>query len=153
MRFIELVLAAALFICFGPSAFGECVHVGGGIITNVGVISADRTLGTATGDLKGAIGVQIVGQSPVINGTTVLSVQHYWVTDAGDTIFVAPAQLTAFLVAPKLFAIVTYPVSITGGTGKFQGATGNLNLIGEADFNSGEIGLRYSGRICFASEE
>jgi hypothetical protein len=100
MRSIELVLAAVLFICFGPSALGECVHVGGGVITNVGVISADRTLGTATGD-KGAIGVQIVGQSPVINGTTVLAVQHYWVTDAGDTISVAPAQLTAFLVAPS----------------------------------------------------
>ena len=79
------------------------------------------------------------------------SVHHYWVTDAGDTIFVAPAQLTAFPVAPELFAIVTYPVSIAGGTGKFQGATGNLNVIGEADFYSGEIGLRYSGRRLAAS--
>src|SRR2546429_7025975 len=51
---------------------------------------------------------------PICN--PVLSVHHYWVTDAGDTIFVAPAQLTAFPVAPGLFAVVTYPVSITGGT-------------------------------------
>ena len=153
MRFVNPVLAAVGFICFGPSAFGACVHVGGAVITNIGVITADRTLGVATGDLKGAVGVQIVGQSPGISGTTVLSVHHYWVTDAGDTIFVAPALLTAFPVAPGLFAVVTYPVSITGGTGKFQGATGNLNLIGEADFNAGEVGLRYSGRICFSSEE
>ena len=91
--------------------------------------------------------------SPGNNGTTAFSVHHYWVTDAGDTIFVAPAQLTAFPVAPGLFAIVAYPVSITGGTGKFQGAMGDLNLIGEVDFNTGGIALRYSGRICFASEE
>jgi hypothetical protein len=153
MRFIELVLAAVLFICFGPSAFGECVHVGGGIITNAGVITADRTLGTATGDLKGAVGVQIVGQSSGPNGSTVFSVHHFWVTDEGDTIFVEPAQLTAVDVLPGLFAVVTYPVSISGGTGKFKGATGKISLIGEADFNAGEIGLRYSGRICFASGE
>jgi hypothetical protein len=156
MCFPKSVLAAVLFVCFGSSAFGrerECVHVGGGAITNIGVITPDRTLGVSTGDIQGAVGVLIVGQSPGINGTTVFSVHHYWVTNAGDTIFVAPAQLTAFPVAPGLFAVVTYPVSITGGTGKFQGATGKLNLIGEADFNTGEIGLRYSGQICFASEE
>ncbi|SRR2546427_4364278 len=153
MRFVNVVLTAVSFICVGPSAFGACVHVGGGVITNVGVITADRTLGVSTGDIRGAVGVQIVGQSPGINGTTVFTVHHYWVTDAGDTIFLAPAQLTAVPVAPGLFAIVTYPVSLNGGTGKFQGATGNFNLIGEADFNAGQIGLRYSGQICFASED
>ena len=151
MRFTKPVLASVLFICFGPSAFGECVHVGGGAITNIGVITADRTLGVTTGDIKGAVGVQIIGQSPGPNGSTVLSVHHYWVTDAGDTIFVDPAQATAVAVAPGLFAIVTYPVSISGGTGKFKGATGKISLIGEVDFNSGEIGLRYSGQICFAT--
>ena len=55
MHFTKSVLAAVLFVCLGLSAFGQCVHVGGGIITNVGVISPDRTLGTATGDLKGAV--------------------------------------------------------------------------------------------------
>jgi hypothetical protein len=64
------VLAAVLFACLGLSAFGQCVYVGGGIITNVGVISPDRTLGTATGDLKGAVGVQILNRpgSPGPNG-------------------------------------------------------------------------------------
>ncbi len=153
MRFVNQVLAAVLFICVGAGAFGACVNLGGGVITNVGVITADRTLGVSTGDIRGAVGVQIVGQTPGINGTTVFTVHHYWVTDAGDTIFLAPAQLTALPVAPGLFAIVNYPVSLVGGTGKFQGATGNINLIGEADFNAGQIGLRYTGRICFASAE
>lgn len=153
MHFTKPVLAAVLFVCFGLTAFGQCVHVGGGIITNVGVISADRTLGTATGDLKGAVGVQIISQVPGPGGTTVLSVHHFWVTEAGDTIFVEPAQLTAKLVAPGLFAVVTYPVSISGGTGKFKGATGKTNIIGEADFNTGQIALRYSGQVCFAKSD
>jgi hypothetical protein len=150
MHSVKSALAAILFVYFVPTAFGQCVHVGGGVVTNVGVISADRTLGTATGGLSGAVGVQIIGQSPGPNGATVFSVHHYWVTDEGDTIFVEPAQLTAVPVAPGLFAVVTYPVSISGGTGKFKGATGQLNAIGEADFNTGRIGLRYSGRVCFA---
>jgi hypothetical protein len=150
MHSAKSALAAILFVNFVPTAFGQCVHVGGGAITNVGVISADRTLGTTTGSIKGAVGVQITGQSPGPNGATVFSVHHYWVTDEGDTIFVDPALLTAVPVSPGLFAVVTYPVSISGGTGKFKGATGQLNLIGEADFNTGSIGLRYSGQVCFA---
>jgi hypothetical protein len=56
--------------------------------------------------------------------------------------------------APSLFAVVTYPVSIIpGGTGKFKNATGKLNVIGEADFNAGQIGLRYTGQVCFAKSE
>jgi hypothetical protein len=153
MHFTKPVLAAVLFFCIGLSAFGQCVHVGGGVITNVGVISSDRTLGTATGDLKGAVGVQIISQSPGPNGTTVFTVHHFWVTEAGDTIFVEPAQLTAVPVAPGLFAVVTYPISISGGTGKFKGATGKLKIIGEADFNAGEIGLRYTGQVCFATSD
>ena len=153
MRFTKALVAAALFICAGVRVFGECVPVGGGIITNVGVISPDRTLGTATGDLKGAVGVQILSQAPGPNGTTVFAVHHFWVTEAGNTIVVEPAQLTAAPVAPGLFAVVTYPVSISGGTGKFKGATGKTNVIGEADFNTGQIALRYTGQVCFATSE
>ena len=83
----------------------------------------------------------------------VFTVHHFWVTESGDTIFVNQAQLTAAPVAPGLFAVVTYPVSISGGTGKFQGATGKLNVIGEADFNAGQIGLRYNGNVCFTDSQ
>lgn len=152
MNFGKSILTAVALTSFGPHAFAACVDIGGAIITNVGVISADRTLGTATGDLGGAVGVQIVGESPGPNGSTVFSVHHFWVSDKGDTIFVAPAQLTAAPVAPGLFAVVNYPVSLIGGTGRFKNSTGTINLIGEADFNAGKIGLRYSGRLCYAEE-
>ena len=44
-------------------------------------------------------------------------------------------------------------MSINGGTGKFKGATGKTNIIGEADFNTGEIALRYAGQVCFAKSD
>ena len=154
MYFTKVLSVTFLSVCLGLSTFGDqCVHVGGGVITNIGVITPNRTLGTATGDLKGAIGVEILNQSSGPGGTTVFSVHHFWVTEAGDTIFVEPAQLTAAPVAPGLFAVVTYPVSISGGTGRFKGASGKLNVIGEADFNAGHIGLRYDGEVCFEKKE
>ena len=43
--------------------------------------------------------------------------------------------------------------SLMRGTGKFKGATGKLKAIGEVDFNDGQVGLRYSGRVCFATSD
>jgi len=56
-------------------------------------------------------------------------------------------------VAPGLYAIITYPVHLSGGTGKFSGVTGDLNNIGEVDLNSGQIVLRYSGQLCSSSND
>ena len=61
MYFTKVLSLAFLFVCLGSSTFGQqCVHIGGGVITNIGVITPNRTLGTAIGDLKGAIGVEIL---------------------------------------------------------------------------------------------
>jgi hypothetical protein len=84
-------------------------------------------------------------------------VQHHLVTETGDTITVAPAQATVAPVGPGLFAVVNYPVQITGGTGKFAGATGTFDNIGEVrlpnfpDLTGGTTVFRYSGEVCFAS--
>lgn len=37
---------------------------------------------------------------------------------------------------------------ITGGTGEFKGAKGELENHGEADTNRGLVTLGYSGQIC-----
>jgi hypothetical protein len=49
---------------------------------------------------------------------------------------------------PGLYAIITYPVHLSGGTGKVAHVTGDFNSIGEVDLNSGQIVLRYSGQLC-----
>ena len=128
----------------------NCAPVGGSIITNLGVIDQNTTLGMATGDLRGAVGATILSVSQGPGNTTLFHVQHHWVTESGDTIFIDKTTATTTQVAPGLFAVLTYPVHFSGGTGKYNGATGDLTAIGEADLNTGHTVFRYSGKVCFA---
>jgi hypothetical protein len=152
-----------LFICFAANSSssvsatakaapvrGEssCVAVGGTILTNFGTIDANTTLGSATGDLRGAVSGTLLGAPQTGPGNTVVfHVQHHWVTEAGETLFFDPATATTVPLSGTLFAIVTYPVHITGGTGKFAGAKGDLTNIGEVDLVKGTV-FRYSGQVC-----
>jgi len=127
----------------------HCQAAGGMLMTNLGAVDANTTLGPVTGDLKGAVSATIL--STEVNGKTlILHVQHHWVTEAGDTLAIDPAIATTTQVSAGLYAIVTYPVHLKGGTGRFAHATGDFTNIGEADLNTGQIILRYTGQICFA---
>lgn len=131
--------------------------VGGTIMTNLAVIGTSTTLGTATGDLRGGVAATILKVSPGPSGTTIFSVQHHFVTETGDTILVRPAEATVAPVTPTLFAVITYPLEIIGGTGKFAGATGSFYNIGEVDIPNypdlagGRTVFRYSGQVCLAA--
>jgi hypothetical protein len=129
----------------------HCKLVGGTVTTNFGGIDANTTLGTATGDLRGAVSGTILGApQPGAGNTLVFHVQHHWVTETGDTLFFDPATATTVPISQTLFAIVTYPVHLKGGTGRFAGATGDFTNIGEVDLSSGTV-FRYSGQVCFAA--
>ena len=107
-----------------PVARGDaknCKEVGGAILTNsrstppVGA----STLGTATGDLSGGLGVVILDIAPGQNGSTVFPVKHHWVTESGDTILLQDAHLTTFPTPsiPSLVAAIYIDgVNITGPT-------------------------------------
>jgi len=126
----------------------HCMLVGGSIMTNFGVIDQNTTLGTATGDLRGAVSGTLLGQPQQVGNTVVFHVQHHWVTESGDTLFFDPATATTVPLSQTLFAIVSYPIHLTGGTGRFSGAKGDLTGIGEVDLQHGTI-FRYSGQVCF----
>jgi hypothetical protein len=130
----------------------HCQAAGGMLLSNLGVGGQANTMGTATGDLKGAVSGTIVS-SEVVGDNLVFHIQHHWVTDSGDTLSFDLATATTTAVAPGLYAVITYPFHINGGTGKFAGVTGDFNNIGEADLNTGQLVLRYSGKLCFADEE
>jgi hypothetical protein len=169
-RIAFLVSAAVMLIAFitiggghetasahPHSGSGErhCTHVGGSIITNFGAVDANTTLGPVTGDLRGAVAATLLtAPQPGPNGTVIFHVQHHWVTESGDNIYLDPAVATTVPVqnSQTRFAIITYPSHITGGTGQFAGATGEVNYFGEADLVSGTA-LRYSGQVCFAEQD
>jgi hypothetical protein len=132
-----------------PNAQPHCKPVGGTVMTNL--ISQTTTLGTATGDLGGAVSADLLGVIPGPNGTTVFNVQHHWVTEAGDTILMAVAQATTSEIAPGLFAVLSYPVTIQGGTGRFEGSTGLLQNIGAVDLTTQRTVFRYHGEVCLAA--
>ena len=161
---ISVLLAGAVLLCgfarnrgntvaAAPKAVASlteegCVAVGGTIISNFGAIDANTTLGPATGDLRGAVSGTILGTpQPGPGNSVVFRVQHHWVTESGYTLTFDPAIATTVPLSPTLFAIVSYPVHLTGGTGKFSGATGDLTAIGEVDLTKGTV-FRYSGQLC-----
>ena len=146
-----LLCVAAPVAAQSTNAQPHCVAVGGSLMTNF--IAEGTTLGPATGDLSGAVSATLLGMGPGSDGSVVFTVQHHWVTDAGDTIQMRVAEAKATENTPGLFAILSYPVKINGGTGRFAGATGELSNIGEVDFRSdeGRTVFRYQGQVCFKS--
>ena len=135
-----------------PSLFAQntpdCKQVGGAILTNF--IDPTTTLGTATGDLRGGLGVSVLNVTQGPNGSAVFHNHHHWVTESGDTIFFADADAAAYPTPAGIFGTkYTNGAQITGGTGRFAGASGNLAIYGAVDLAQGQIILRYSGQVCF----
>jgi hypothetical protein len=144
--------AILLFMCLNANASSmnpHCSDVGGAILTNVGGFGeSTTTMGVATGDLKGAVGVQIIGPSSKGVGYTV---QHHWVTESGETLTFDQADALGTLLRDRsLFAITDYNVTMSGGSGRFMHAHGTMSFIGEIDFVTGNAVLRYSGQVCYA---
>ncbi len=132
----------------------QCRSVGGMLMTDLGAVDEATTMGYATGDLKGAVAATVVDQQ-FGTGTITFTVQHHWVTDSGDTLAFDPAKASFNQVAPNspLYGISSYSAHLSGGAGKFAGATGNLKFIGEADLSTGQLVFRYTGDICFAKKD
>ena len=158
----QVISLSAAAICFGAApALADnphCRQVGGVILTNfldpsqclptTGSSVNLCTDGTATGDLRGAIGVQVAR----ISGN-VFTNHHHWVTESGDTIFLNAADVTLFPTsdANRVLGDYVKGIEIMGGTGAFDGATGKLtSVFGAGDLSLGQITLRYAGTVCFA---
>src|SRR6476619_6556515 len=95
------VVASALgnLAPMGSTAFADsdkksqCSEVGGAFVTNF--IASDQTAGSATGDLKGALGVKVLAfvSGTIGAGTPIdLKVQHFWVTETGHTLHMDQAE-------------------------------------------------------------
>jgi hypothetical protein len=131
----------------------NCHPVGGTISTNF--LDPTTTLGSATGDLAGGLGVTVLSLVQNPNGTATFHNHHHWVTVTGDTINLLDAYATAYPTGvPGLFA-ANYDkgVTIAGGTGKFLHAVGKVSSWGAVNLITNEIVLRYEGTVCFAGRD
>lgn len=146
----NLIIFALLGRVLLAQGGANCKSVGGAVLTNF--LDSTTTLGTATGDLKGGLGVTVLSSSQGPNGTLVLLNQHHWVTESGDTVLFNDANATAFPSGiPGLYTVsYTNGVKVAGGTGRFAGAAGKILVFGAADLNKGQIILRYEGQVCFS---
>jgi hypothetical protein len=169
MRKIWIALLVMVPCLFARGDEKNCREVSGGIVTNVlnesGTVTLPgeskgfvaTTLGTVTGDLRGAIGVYFLSITGVGTPKVVATVHHHWVTEAGDTIFLENATANAFQVGTlaNVYGVGddSYTINIIGGTGRFAGATGTISTTGVLDINQGKVVLRYQGEICFEQPE
>jgi hypothetical protein len=157
---LSKVGAAAVFaMLFAGAASAQaksCQAVGGMLMTDLGAVDANTTMGVATGDLRGAVGATILSIDAQNNGATLIfTVQHHWVTETGDLLYFDQAKATVEQVGgpqSTRFGVVTYTSHLKGGTGRFAGATGDLSNIGEADLATGQLVFRYTGTVCFAQK-
>jgi len=146
---VAVVAVSAMLYCASAQAESKCHEVAGGITTNF--VDSSDTLGSATGDLAGGLGVHVFNQEQGSGGTILLTVQHHWVTATGDTVSLDQAIVTLFPTpVPGLYA-GSYLNGVNlnrSGTGRFAGATGKIYAWGAVDLNKLEVVLRYSGSVC-----
>ena len=113
-------------------------------------------LGSATGDLRGGVIIYVLNMT-----STTIQAQGNWVTESGDTIYTTQASATTSALIPgSAVSAAIYPAGLTviGGTGRFAGAKGKINILfGASDFagfpNDGQFIFRYQGQICFAQSK
>jgi hypothetical protein len=118
---VMLLSGAAVVVCAAPgfaACSGKPQHVAGGALTDF--IDPSHTDGVAIGDLRGAIGVEIL--ATLSNG---FHVHHHFVAESGDQIFFADADVTVFPTSDPNRVVADYlkGVNITGGTGRFDKAS------------------------------
>lgn len=131
----------------------NCHPVGGTVSTNF--TNSNTTLGSATGDLRGGLGVNVLSVNPNPNGTLTFHNEHRWVTESGDTLWLAPANAEAFPTGVTgLFAVsYTDGVQVIGGTGRFAHARGTIYAWGAVDTGKNEVVLRYEGSVCSTEQD
>jgi hypothetical protein len=169
VRVTHAIGAIALFLVLGTSASSaitagkdECQNVAGKGEWTL-IPSNDplgRVLGPTTGSLKAAVSAHLVSLVPNPDGSLHATSVEVWVVGPQDTLqFAGEATFTPVPGAP--IGTVTDALTLTaiGGTGKFAGATGTINVTGTGynlfgpDAAPGRtfFDVRYRGTVCTAN--
>ena len=122
---------------------------------NANLDQIPRVLGDVSGDLKGSatsIITSLVPASPTVFDATTVDI---FLTEGGDLLYAAGSAVFTQIdgQAPGNFHD-SLTLTISGGTGKFAGATGTINVTGEGHnvfdptFGAGYFDLKYKGQAC-----
>ncbi|EAR49988.1 hypothetical protein OG2516_12071 [Oceanicola granulosus HTCC2516] len=146
------VLLAGCTLTAGHAAAQGCMPVGGTIDASVVGGEPVNVLGSVTGDLAGATRAVVQEQTAQDDGTVSLRLVHDFVlADRGTLRTEDTATWTPVAGSPGVFHMKT-EYRITGGTGRYEGASGAFTNEGIADTNAGLLTLRYSGELCPAGQ-
>ena len=141
----------------------QCVSVNGTLAESVlpnGAAPNDpngRTLATVTGDLKGAKTAILVSVTPAASGGFTATTKDVFVTEQHD-ILVADGSATFTPIpttlggSPNLQDILV--LKISGGTGRYAGATGTITVQGwgrNVGPGTGFFTLEYTGNLCVSA--
>jgi hypothetical protein len=137
-------IGLALTLGAAPAARADCVSVHG---TAAGHSTGPTSfISTVTGDLAGTLlgtNFQIVKTGD--DATLHFVVDHTFITPQGE--LSAPGTGVLSPIAPPVYLVNEHCV-VTGGTGAYAGATGNIDIHGIIDFSTGQFSFAYHGQVC-----
>lgn len=156
-----MLLVATLAACEGAPTGSEApsplLSRSAADCTNVrGVIDAAFVSGS---DIEGTIIDEALGEGDAFATVTSISEagqgalhvtlehEYVWQFAAGDGSILTEDEGVLSPVDPPLYRF-NNRLEVTGGTGELAGATGMIRAYGTVDFGSGQIDLRYHGRVC-----
>lgn len=144
----SIFTAALVLVLSGGAAVADCRPVAGTIDATVVGGEPLNVLGNVTGDLAGATRAVVLGQGAGDDGRVTLDLAHNFVTfNRGSLTTTDSAVWTPVPGREGVFHMST-TYTITGGTGAYDGATGELVNDGVADTTTGLVTLRYAGEVC-----
>lgn len=132
-------------------AKADCKHVRGSDVETIIPSPNDplgRTLGIVNGVLNGASSALVTSTSP--DGFSATSFDVF-VTNGGDTVTATGAVTLTPVPGSTSKFTENATLTVTGGSGKYAGATGTITLQGLAVFDSsggGTFDLIYQGSVC-----
>jgi hypothetical protein len=130
MRVALIVAALLLSLAPGVSA-GDQIPFKGKLSGTAVITPLNPPIVSVTIDATGTathIGRFTLQAPHVVNQSTLVAVGTYLITAAnGDTI-TADLAGTAVMVEPPNVIAITETATVTGGTGRFAGATGSINV-------------------------
>lgn len=158
MKHIVSLLAAAALIFTGTTRVAagtrerprKCISVSG-VIAGTVISKADAAqpvvLGTVTGSLQGAVQGVVTSLASQPSGVLELAINDHFLTHEGFVLETSDKAVLTPAGAPGVYQQNTR-YSVSGGSGRFEHASGVFTSHGETDLNRGLVTSRYEGEIC-----